>query len=450
MSFAIPRIIVGGTHSGCGKTTIAGGLMAALTAKGLSVQPFKVGPDFIDPTHHTKICGRVSRNLDPFMMGNDGLRDTFCRACTGADIAVIEGVMGLFDGIDGTECASTAHVAKILSAPVILVADARGMSRSIHALFRGYSAFDPSVHIAGAVINRIGSPRHRTLIESSGKIPALGWIPRRDDLSVPSRHLGLAMAHETSSMDRCVDLIRECCDIDAIIAIARKAKPLESLQSENNELIARPRIGIAWDPSFCFYYQDNLDRLRAFGAELVFFSPMSERLPEIDGLYLGGGYPELYAKELSSSLCRSDISKAADAGMPVFGECGGLLYLSDTISVNGTYRFCGILPANAEMTSKVQALGYVQGTTKASNAYLPAGLPVRGHEFHYSRIIPDPDAEYAFSLKRGRGIENGKDGMYTQRVIGTYTHSYFSNEFSRHFVLSCSDDKITTADTVQG
>ncbi|WP_292350296.1 cobyrinate a,c-diamide synthase, partial [Methanoregula sp. PtaU1.Bin006] len=223
-----PRIVIAGTHSGCGKTTIASGIMAALTARGMNVQPFKVGPDFIDPSHHTKICGRISRNLDPFMMGEDGCIDTFSRATADADIAVIEGVMGLFDGIDGSDIASTAHVARILRAPVVLVIDARGMSRSVHALIQGYCGYDPTLIIPGVIINRTGSPRHRTMIESGLTVPAFGYVPRNEDIVIGSRHLGLKMAHESGNLGNAGKMIEEYVHLDALVAAACQAPPLDN------------------------------------------------------------------------------------------------------------------------------------------------------------------------------------------------------------------------------
>lgn len=440
MTGTIPRIVIAGTHSGCGKTTVSGGLMAALTERGLIVQPFKIGPDFIDPTHHTKICGRTSRNLDPFMMGEEGVAKTFRQACSGADIAVIEGVMGLFDGVDGTECASTAHVAKILRAPVILIADAGGMSRSIHALIDGYRNFDPGLPVAGVIVNRIGSPRHRRMIESSGPVAAVGWIPRQRAIAIKSRHLGLAMAHETGPVPELAEIIRLHCDLDAILQIARNAPPYPP--ADVQEPVIDPgfmaRIGVAWDPAFCFYYHDNLERLKTGGAELVFFSPISDRLPDVDGIYLGGGYPELHLESLAASGCRTDIARAAGSGMPVYGECGGLMYLSSEIATDRTYRLCGVLPARAEMTGGVQALGYVTGRTVDGWGCLPSGLTVRGHEFHYSRVIPDPDARYAIVLQRGKGISGNRDGLFEGCTMGTYTHAYFTPDFARHFVSCCA------------
>ena len=435
----IPRIIIAGTHSGCGKTTVTGGIMAALTARGKKVQPFKTGPDFIDPSHHSRICHRPSRNLDPFMMGEEGCIDTFIRATHGADIAVIEGVMGLYDGVDGTGFASTAHVARILNAPVILVVDVKGMSRSVHALIRGFEDFDSSISFAGVIMNRVGSTRHRHMIEGSLSLPSFGWIPKRDDIAIESRHLGLKMAHETDSMEKSGLVIEEYCDLEAIVASARKCPVLapqkKVLQPEIRER-NRATIGVALDDAFCFYYQDNLDRLRASGAELVFFSPLADRFPQADALYLGGGYPELHLPALESSPCTREMKSAVAAGLPVYGECGGLLYLTREIRSDRTYRLCGVLPAESEMTSRVQALGYVKGESMGGRSFLPPSESIKGHEFHYSRVIPDHDAEFAFCLTRGNGIDSGKDGLTAVNALGTYTHAYFTDSFTEKFVAA--------------
>jgi cobyrinic acid a,c-diamide synthase len=408
--------------------------MAALTARGMKVQPFKVGPDFIDPSYHTRICGRISRNLDPFMMGEVGCRDTFLRASEGADIAVIEGVMGLYDGIDGGDLASTAHIARILKAPVILVADAKGMSRSVHALIQGFLAFDPTITIAGIIINRIGSPRHRIMIEQSGSISVLGWIPRNDEIATKSRHLGLVMAHETESLDEIGSLVEECCNLDELLSIATKALPIVLASRDEPPLSSRASIGIALDEAFCFYYQDNFDRLRQQGADLVFFSPMRDALPEIDALYLGGGYPELHLPVLESSACTRKLKKASDNGLPVYGECGGLMYLTRDIQTDKTYRMAGILPGSAQMTDRIQGLGYVKGTATGSSPLMVPGQTITGHEFHYSRIIPDTDARFAVSLSRGKGINDGNDGLHSSCALGLYTHAYFTTAFCRNFI----------------
>jgi len=430
----VPRIIIAGTHSGCGKTTVASGIMGALVKSGDTVQPFKVGPDFIDPTHHTRICGRVSRNIDPFMMGDEGCIASFINASEGADIAVIEGVMGMYDGVDGTDLSSTAHVARILQAPVILVVDAKGMSRSIHALIKGFVDFDPTITIAGVIVNRTGSPRHREMMERSLAIPSFGWIPRSEEIAMKSRHLGLVMAHESGSHAVMGSFIAEHCNLDAIISAARNAPPLQTRCESPVQTPDRVRIGIASDNAFCFYYRDNLDRLTKSGAELVFFSPLQDPLPQIDALYLGGGYPELYLPQLESATCTLEIRNAADDGLPVFGECGGLMYLAREVTGEKTCRMTGILPAVTEMTGNIQALGYVKGMVAGTGSFLSPGLAITGHEFHYSRLIPDNDARFVLHLSRGKGIAQGKDGLVASNALGLYTHSWFTPEFARDFV----------------
>jgi len=436
----LPRIVIAGTHSGCGKTTVAGGIMAALTARGLKVQPFKVGPDFIDPSHHTKICGRISRNLDPFMMGDEGCTDTFIRATGGADIAVIEGVMGIYDGVDGSDLASTAHVARILQAPAVLVVDARGMSRSVHALIDGYRRYDPTLVFAGVIFNRMGSPRHRSMIEPSLKIPAFGYIPRKDDLVIESRHLGLKMAHEAKNTGAFGKIIEESCDLDALVAAARQAPPLEKrIPAGERTQQAGGKVGVALDEAFCFYYQDNLELLSRTGAKPVFFSPLRDRLPDVDAVYLGGGYPELHLAELESSPCTGDLRYAAEQGMPIYAECGGLMYLTREIHAGKTYRMCGVLPSAAEMTGRIQALGYVRGTGTGELSYMPSSLGISGHEFHYSRLDPDTDARYAIQLSRGKGIVAGKDGLVSANALGCYTHAYFTPAFAVNFVKAARE-----------
>jgi len=436
---SIPRIVIAGTHSGCGKTTIASGVMAALAARGLKVQPFKVGPDFIDPSHHTKICGRISRNLDPFMMRKEGCIDTFMRATVGADIAVIEGVMGMYDGMDGTDEASTAHVARILDAPVILVVDAKGMSRSVHALIDGYRRYDTSIVFSGVIFNRTGSLRHRTMIESSLTIPAFGYVPRKETMVVESRHLGLKMAHESGKMGEFGTIIEESCDLDALLSAADKAPPMQiRVPGKVHDKKNRCKIGIAFDDAFCFYYQDNLDLLYRSGADLVFFSPLHDRLPDVDAVYFGGGYPELHLAALESAHCTRDLRHAAEKGMPLYAECGGLMYLTKEIQTEKTYRMCAILPSTAEMTCGIQALGYVKGTGMGEISFIPSSQAVTGHEFHYSRMDPDPDARYAINLTRGKGIIAGRDGLFSMNALGCYTHAYFSPVFVEKFIEAAS------------
>ncbi|MDD1687313.1 cobyrinate a,c-diamide synthase [Methanoregula sp.] len=435
----LPRIVIAGTNSGCGKTSIASGLMAALTERGLRVQPFKTGPDFIDPTHHSVTCGRTSRNLDPFMMGESGVLGTFASASAGADIAVIEGAMGLFDGINGTDFSSTAHVARLLQAPVLLVVDARAAARSVHAVVCGFQTFDSRIRIAGILFNRIASVKHREMIATEEFVPALGWIPRQQGPEVRSRHLGLVMAHESDGMKSYGPVVRESCDLDRILDVARSAPPLAvppaGKTPGGDERVV---IGVARDNAFCFYYQDNLDRLARAGAEIRFFSPMEDTLPEVDALYLGGGYPELYAQNLEDSRCRHAIHDLADKGMPVYGECGGLMYLCGSVSIDREYRMAGVLPARVEMTKKIQALGYVKGNFTGRQGGWAGSASIRGHEFHYSRAECDPDARFAIRLTQGKGIQGGNDGLTEQNALGAYTHAYFSDAFCRRFVAAAA------------
>lgn len=435
ISGMIPRVVIAGTHSGCGKTTVATGIMSALTSTGLTVQPFKVGPDFIDPSHHTRICGRQSRNLCPFMMGEGGVLKTFFNASEGADIAVIEGVMGMYDGLDGSDTASTAHVARILSAPIILVVDAKGSSRSANAVVKGFSSYDRSVDIAGTIFNHIGSERHAMMIREGLEKPVLGFLPTKKDGIVESRHLGLKMSHETDQFSAFGKFIAEHCDLDAISGIALSATDIHLNVSTLPAIEKKVIVAVASDEAFCFVYQDNLDLLVSKGAELVFFSPIKDTLPEADMLYLPGGYPELYAKELSASPCKNEIKKRAESGMPVYGECGGLVYLTRGIETNdGYYDFSGILPAEAIQKERFQALGYVDATFASDNGIFDKGTHFRGHEFHYSVVEPDRDARFSIRLKRGKGISDGLDGLNEYRTVAGYSHAYFSDKFAESMV----------------
>lgn len=439
MHTAIPRVLVAGTHSGCGKTTIATGLMAALVARGLTVQPFKTGPDFIDPSHHTLICGRPSRNLDVCMMGEAGIKRTFAEASAGAGIAVIEGAMGLFDGREGSDTASAAHVARILGAGVILVVDVHAVSRSIHATIKGFRDFDPRVKIAGVIYNRIGSDRHRQMIEEEEFVPALGWVPRKQDGEVKSRHLGLVMAHESPALKTYGRIIAETCNLDRILGIARTAPPLElpkTAAPKTRSVKNRPVIAVARDAAFCFYYQDNLDRLARAGAEIRAFSPVAGEVPEADALYIGGGYPELHAAALEKSKFTKALRNFAEDGMPVYGECGGLMYLCGSLETDAkNYKMSGVLPGRAVMTQRLAALGYVKG---AFSGLWPGTVAVRGHEFHYSKVECDNDARFAIRLAQGAGIGSGNDGLAEHATIGAYTHAYFSDAFCKKFIAGAA------------
>ena len=433
----IPRILIAGVHSNCGKTTVARGLMAALVKRGLTVQPFKVGPDFIDPSHHTHICGRVSRNLDPVMMGETEVKQTFLHACKGADIAIIEGVMGMFDGIDGTQEGSSAHVAQMLKTPVILVISVKGMSGSVHAITEGFQKYNPQVDMKGVILNMVGSPRHKELLQVGRKIDQLGFIPATEKLDIQSRHLGLHMGGETSIPHELTEIIEEHCDVSTILHLAKQAPPIHIEGKEQITSSHAVRIAVARDPAFCFYYQDNLDKLRLLGGEIQFFSPLTDDLPKADLLYLGGGYPELHGNTLESAPARNQIKKAGEEEMPIYAECGGLMYLGkgiDGTQSGSSARWVGLLPVEAYMEKRFQALGYTIGKSKGGQSVLPAGGEIRGHEFHYSRLASEQDAKYAISLTRGKGIDNGLDGIYVNNSIGCYTHAWFSETMAKKLI----------------
>lgn len=414
--------------------------MAALCKK-YRVQPFKVGPDFIDPGHHTRICDRASRNLDSFIMGEKGVIETFRRASADADFSIIEGVMGLYDGLDSTEIASTAHVAKILDVPVLLVIDARGVSRSLAAVVKGFSEFD-NVNIQGIILNNVGSERHVKLVRdsltSAGiNIPIIGALPKNKDISIPSRHLGLHMASEnTLNVKLLSDFIEKHIDMEAVNNIANAYTP-PYVELKEPEETFNVRVGIAQDSAFCFYYQDSLDALKRQGADIVFFSLMSDDLPQVDGLYLGGGYPELYAKELESSGTREQIKKAADDGMPIYGECGALMYLNETLTTDRTYRMAGILGAGSRMTDKLQGLGYTEAQVVSDSPLARKGTMIRGHEFHYSVTECGRDARFAYRLRRGKGIIDGKDGLMEHNTLASYMHTHPAAVSFAEFLRLC-------------
>ncbi len=473
-------VMITGTHSGVGKTTVSLGLMAALTRRGMSVQPFKVGPDFIDPSHHTAISGNLSMNLDSYIMGIKGVRRTFANY-QNSDISIIEGVMGLYDGIESTQIASSAHVAKILGIPVLLVINVHGMSRSAAAVVKGYQMLDPDVNIAGLVLNMVGSPRHLKLVEDALRaegidIPVIGSLPSDKELSLPSRHLGLYMAHEQmQDYDKLADFIDANVDMNALLEISsipgiqinnvQDEEPFitprnvhgvhntnDNLGTNNNlgnleyENALAPsyqkepdtRIGVAMDGAFCFYYKEMLSELQRLGAELVLFSPMSDDLPDIDGLILGGGYPELFLDKLSSGRALNGIKKAAQDGMPVYAECGGLMYLGKSLEVKGkTYEMAGVLDTRSSMVGRFQALGYTEAEVVCDNPLSLKGQVIRGHEFHYSITECDRDARFAYRMHRGKGIRDAMDGLMVYNTLAGYMHTHPASASMERFVDMC-------------
>ncbi len=436
----IPRVVVAGVTSGVGKTTISIGIMHALRNKGLKVQPFKVGPDYIDPSYHELVSGKASRNLDVWMMGKKGLLESFSRACTNADIAVIEGVMGLFDGMSGrNNFASTAHVAQILKSPVILIVDCSKAARSIAAIVLGFLRFDKRVAIAGLILNNVASDRHEEyLVEALAdkvKVPILGIIRRNRDAKFEERHLGLVPAQELESKRRkqliySASEVSAHIDSDKVLGVC-STKPLIIAPTPSRPKKNVVKIAVALDESFNFYYQDNLDALRRAGALIQFFSPVNDpQLPAgTQGIFLGGGFPEVLADSLEKNKSMmSSIRKQIEQGIPAYCECGGLMYLTRSIrGYKGSERktrMIGIIDAETVMTGRL-TLNY---TDAVCDGPLLGKVLLRGHEFHYSQLEAiGSDTKYAYSLSKGKGIASGKDGIILSGTgIASYTHLHFA------------------------
>jgi cobyrinic acid a,c-diamide synthase len=446
-SCAQPRVVIAGERSGVGKSTITIGVLAALRARGLTVQPFKAGPDFLDPMHHNVVVERISRNLDTWMFPKY-VQESFQRAALGADISVIEGVMGLYDGYDGSaEEGSTAHLSKVLRSPVILVLDASASARSVGAVALGFKEYDPEVRIAGVIFNNVGGPRHLRMLESSLRgVDCLGGIPNELGMSLESRHLGLVPAQERADPERYAqirDRIEEHVDLPRVIEIARSAPelPCSPLPSRNRS--TRCRIGVARDAAFNFYYEDNFDILGDHGAEIVPFSPLTDRaLPEVDGLYFGGGYPEIFASQLSENRSMLDSVRAfSGSERPVYAECGGLMYLCTELKdLEGSgHRMTGIFDAQVEMTERLQALAYVEAKVLRDNILSKRGWSIRGHVFHFSRVTEAGEGDYAYDLGRESGIQGSRDGFCDGSALASYAHLHFgaNQDFAARWVERC-------------
>lgn len=442
------RIVVAGTHSGVGKTTVATGLMAALSSRGLRVSAAKVGPDFIDPGFHQLATGRPGRNLDPWISGVDSIGPLAARAAADSDLLVIEGVMGLFDGsVDGTP-SSTADVAELLDAPIVLVVDGSAMSASVAALVRGFRDHRPSLNLAGVILNRVGSPHHQELLvdalDSVG-VATLGCLRRREDLVWRDRHLGLVPVAENrrvaaDSVSRLAAVVEKGCDLDKIAAIASSAKPQihRSVRGAESTLVsdasaAPVRIAVADGPAFTFTYQDNIDALRAAGAEVLPFDPLfDERLPvDIDGLIVGGGFPEVFAERLSANVAlRRDVRSRLDAGLVTWVECGGLLWLASSVDA---HDMVASIDTVAAMGSRL-TLGYREVSVHISNPVAAAGTQLRGHEFHYSSTNPEGDA---FTLESR--FSTRQEGFASETLLATYLHQHLGDhpEPAQRFVETC-------------
>ncbi|GAA2152378.1 cobyrinate a,c-diamide synthase [Kitasatospora kazusensis] len=433
----IPRLVVAAPSSGAGKTTVATGLMAALTARGLAVSPHKVGPDYIDPGYHGLAAERPGRNLDAFMCGPERIAPLFLHGAAGADVAVVEGVMGLFDGAAGRgELSSTAHVAKLLRAPVVLVVDASSQSRSVAALVHGFASWDPEVRLAGVILNRVASDRHEELLrealEEGSGVPVLGSVRRTASVATPSRHLGLIPAVERSADAlRAVrdmgELVGASVDLDAVLALARSAPPLSgpawSAAEEVTPVAGRPRIALASGAAFSFSYAENAELLAAAGAEVVPFDPLHDAaLPEgAAGLVIGGGFPEMYVSELSANTgLRASIAELAASGAPVSAECAGLLYLGREL--DGA-PMCGVLDTTARMTERL-TLGYREAVALGDSVLAPAGTRVRGHEFHRTVCEPGAGEQPAWAWRGPAGPRT--EGFAGGSVHASYLHLHWA------------------------
>ncbi len=428
--------------------------MAAFRRRGLKVCGFKVGPDFIDPGYHRQVCGAVSRNLDGWMLSREYNRKTFERCVPGFDLAVVEGVMGLFDGYDGrTEAGSTAEMAKWLGIPVVLVVDARSMARSAAALIYGFENFDQAHDFAGVVFNRVGSPTHLAYLKEAmaGNVqtPCLGGLPREPGLALPERHLGLVTNEENplspEYIERLADIVEKSINLETILAHLAEVPGKEPVSIPSNNRY-RVRIGVARDEAFCFYYKDNLEILESFGAELVFFSPLRDKgLPErISGLYLGGGYPELFARRLSENVfLREDIKGFSERGRAIYAECGGLMFLCRGIQDTEAsfYPMADVYPFTVRMLSRLTSLGYREVRLSEPCPLGSIGQVIRGHEFHYSEMIEGPmGVKLAYSIANRRGRSRYSEGFVVNNTLGSYVHLHFGSnpELAENFVRLCS------------
>lgn len=455
-----PRIVVAGTHSGVGKTTITLGMMAAFVKRGLVVQGFKVGPDYIDPAYHTEVTERPSRNLDTWMLDKDWVLETFHRGSLTADIAVIEGVMGLFDGKDSlSNVGTTAEVSELLNAPILLVIDAAGMARSAAAVVKGYQTFHPTLTIAGVIVNRVGGEGHyrlvKSAIESACLVPVVGYLPGNAQFRIPERHLGLLPAIERGELktlfDHLAETISATVELDRVYKLACEAPPLPS----ENSVVVRDKstdgpvvIAVARDAAFNFYYPENLELLEHCAAKLVFFSPLAgDKIPdEANGLYIGGGFPEEFAARLSGHTdVLDEIRYRIELGLPTYAECGGMMFLAEEL-VDGqgqSHPMVGIIPARVAMQERIAGFGYREVTSPADNWLLCGNAVARGHEFHYSTIefrAPYQPAYHVLGPDLAKRLNPATtEGYLKANVVAGYTHLHFASNptIARNFVLAC-------------
>lgn len=446
-------LAIGGVASGVGKTTVAIGLMGAFRRQGIRVAPFKTGPDYIDPGYHLAATGVPSRNLDTWLTSAQVVQEIYARGSAEAEVAVIEGAMGLFDGRAGAgdQC-STAEIARLTGAAVVLVVDCARQARSLAPVLTGFAAFDRRVNLAGAILNNVGSPAHTRILKDAAReagVPLLGVLPRRRDISLDSRHLGLVQADEPVAaavrqkgepaaevIERIIDHVEGNVDLEAMLGLSRGATAVVEPRPTAAVAPAAPvlpgqsriRLAVARDEAFSFYYLDSLEALEAAGAELIYFSPLHDpELPACDGLYIGGGYPEMFAAGLEANgSMRVSVAAAVGDGLPVYAECGGLVYLCRELEVDGRRRtMVGALPLTARMTGSRQALGYVEAEARTDNLMFASGERVRGHEFHWS-TIDWQEENLAYDCFSSREPGGRADGFSAGNLLASYVHINFA------------------------
>lgn len=455
-----PRFVLAGTNSGVGKTTITLGLLNSFHRKGVAVQPFKSGPDYIDPAFHTFVTGNKSRNLDAWLLPEKHVQQLMLAGASGKELSIIEGVMGFYDGHSvHKNVGSTAHLSKILKAPVVLIINGSGISTSAAAIVHGFKTFDSEVNVAGVIINMVNSQRHyeilKEAIEEMTGVKCFGYLKKNPEMNLSSRHLGLIPSYEVEALKEKIDLIsdamEETIDFDGLMGLAEKAPKLEVEEFSQTKEVEGLRIGVPMDKAFNFYYEDNLELLMKLGAEIVYFSPIEdEALPDnLDGLYVGGGFPEVFAKELSSNktMLRS-VKDFVEKEGPVYAECGGLMYMCHhIIDLEGcSFEMVGLLPNDSVMTKRLQRFGYVEVSLDEDSVIGPKGTCFRAHEFHRSKLTECEEDHYNYLVTKDKGngdIKKWTCGYRYKNFLGGYAHIHFYNniELAKNFLKTCLEVK---------
>lgn len=435
------KILIAGTSSGVGKTTISLGIMQALTKRNLKVQPYKVGPDYIDPSYHTFITGRDSRNLDSYMLDDEKIKYIVNKSSKDADVSIVEGVMGLYDGFGiDLDCCTSSYTSKILKAPVILVINGKAMAASAAAVVLGYKELDKNVNLKGVIVNNVKTQGHYELIKESVEkycgVEVLGYFPTNDKFSLESRHLGLVPSVEIDSLkekfNNLGEEIEKYIDIDRILEIADSEEVDSTFNLNGIPKLEGKKIAVAYDKAFNFYYKENLELLEQMGLEIIKFSPLKDIcIPKADCVYIGGGFPEIFAKELDENeSMRRSIKEAHNKGTPIYAECGGLMYLGEKLidSENNTFNMVGIFKGTSEMTKSLRRFGYCDGIAKIDTILSKEGDLIQGHEFHHSIFKTEEPCAYTMQKRReGKVIDEWEGGYSKGNTLATYLHTHFYN-----------------------